>query len=411
MRPHRLSVRCVVLLIMLWLHVVLALPQPGSESSSSAQRTHGRAVRPAASDDASEGASTARSQPAQQQQQQRAAQTIMRHATEQHSAQRSLLAQTRTTESGPVHNGVQHLHLAARFPNRHALSSHSHPSRPSAKAMAAHTALADQQASQSDDAHARHALLEASQLPQPRRQQQAVAGFGRRVIDSGPALGGGVRLSTAELMAAGSSLSNGQSGTLAAAAQREEGAKYDSQEAAESSSAAVAATHRSQVVASGLSAGDSGADEEVRPQRSAVHAAAALEPARGGRSVVPQALAAQSGADSEPEGLGAAVSAVAAGGASGTDKKGSGPSLGAAEVAPGEDAWWRRVRQDPEQCGIVDAAPSTVLRSLEEHTPDACGQLCRCEDLSWRRSARLLAWGSRLDDALKVHDRASMHAC
>ncbi len=401
MRVYRLSACCVVLLTTLWLPVVLALTQPSSESSSTGQDERITSVRPAASDDASAGASTDRPQPAQQQQQQRAAQTVIRLAPDQHSAQPSLLAQTQTTESGSVHEGVQHLQLAVRHPERYALSSHSHPSRTSAEEIAVHTALSEKQERQSEDAHARHVFQEAAQLPQQRRRQQAAASFGRRVIDSGPALGGGVRLSTAELMAAGtSSLPDGQSGALAAAAQRDEDTYSDSQEAAES--AFMTTAHRSQVMTAGLVPSAPGPDEDVQPQRSGAHTAATLAPAEDGDSTTSDTVPAQYGADGESQGLGATISSVAAGGASRTDRKASGASLGAAEVAPGEDAWWRRVRQDPEQCGIVDAAPSTVLRSLEEHTPDACGQLCRCEDLCWCCLARLLLAGDSMhNDALK----------
>ena len=462
MRLHCLSACCVILLTAVWCQAVLALPQHSSNSST-AQHERSTSVPPAASDDASGGASTFLLQPAQQQQWQRAAQTIVRHGTEQPStsAQRSLLVQTQTAESGPLQAGVQHLQLANRHPEPYALRSHSHPSQTSAEEMAAHTVLSGQQAPQGEDAHARHVLLEAAQLSQPRPRQQAGAGFGRRVIDSGPALEGGVRFSTAELMAAGaSSLSDGQASALAAAAQREEGADSDSQEAAESSSASVATTHRSQVMAAGLVPSELASDEQVQPQRSGVSSAAALEPAGvgrtdtvaaqsgAGRRMIPQGLGATiisapagAGVRKVPQGLGATLTAsaagwasrtlpeglgatggslaiggasrtvpqglsatlssdaasgasrtipqrlgvtgssIAAGGTSRASNKGPGASFGAAEVAPGEDAWWRRVRQDPEQCGIVNAAPSTVLRSVDEHAPDACGQLCRCEDM------------------------------
>ena len=331
MRFYYVSACCVVLLTTSWLQV-FALPQHSSGSSSSAHQKLSISVRSAASDDASRGASTVLAQPAQPQQQQRAAQTSARHVTLQHSAQPSLL-------------------------------------------VAANAALPGQQASQSEDAHARHLLSHAAQLPKQRQLQQAGAGFGRRVIDSGPALDGGVRLSTAELMAAGASgQSDGQSRARAVAAQREEGAYTHSQGTAEPASASAQSTGSGQAMAAGSDPDDLGPDEQVQPQRSANRA----EPTGAGHSVIAETVAAQPSADAEPDSLGATADVVAASSASRTTSKDSGASLGAGEVAPDDNAWWRRVRQDPEQCGIVDAAPATVLRDVEEHTPDACSQLCRC---------------------------------
>ena len=282
MRFYRLSACCAALLAISWLRDALALSHHSSDTSSSAQHRHSVSADSAASRH-SPGVLSAAVFTALQPQWQRG-----RGAANEDVLSAQQPAQPAVTEKqvawvSLVHDDAQRVLRANTHASRLTVSSHSQRSRSSAEESASHEAFRKQQTTDdSTQGHGRHMLRATAQLPVPAGRQRTAAGLGRRVIDSGPALDGGVRLSTAELIAA---------------------------------------------------AADPGPADDIIPGRA---------------------------------------------GASAATSQGSGFSLGAAEVAPGEDAWWHQVRQDPAQCGIIDAAPSTLLRGLDDYAPEACSQLCRC---------------------------------
>lgn len=51
--------------------------------------------------------------------------------------------------------------------------------------------------------------------------------------------------------------------------------------------------------------------------------------------------------------------------------------IGAASVEPGAEAWWKHVRQDPDECGIEDAVKARVLARGQRNSAFACNQECR----------------------------------
>ena len=247
-----------------------------------------------------------------------------------------------------------------------------------------------QQAADSAGARARRALLASAEASGWSLHQQGGGVPMRRVIDSGPALDAGVRLSIAELLAGGAvSLASDEppeaaitvpivgvgAGSDRAMATQRTFAAVDARTAALNNdpdgSEEVPAREGTQEPQSQASAVDN--------RYGAVSGTGLLPSSFADRPLGVHATAAvPDAADREPSSSPHGGGWTSASTEESPRTKASGSSLGAARVEPGEDAWWRRVHQDPAQCGIADAALAAVLAEVRDCSPDDCARQCRC---------------------------------
>ena len=242
------------------------------------------------------------------------------------------------------------------------------------------------QSSDSGSARAKRTLqVSAQPFSQQSLHQQGDGAHKTRVIDSGPALDAGVRLSTAELIAAGAASLTDQESTQVARAKGGVSATAgsDSAGAAVRTTTAVRSRTAALRVDLGDDTGDSAAEAAVQEQRGRTPAddggiGTIADRGIADASPIKQSLSTVAEMD-RGEVLGVEVSDNRSGSSeSSSSTKTSGFSLGAATIEPGDDAWWRQVHQDPAQCGIVDAAPAAVLADIGSYSADACAQQCRC---------------------------------